>query len=121
MPFVINPIAFSIGPLQVHWYGIILAIAALVGLMIVTREGKRYGIDPDFFTGMLLVGLPSAIVGARAYYVIFKWEDYRNNLLEIFMIWNGGIAIYGALIGAIIAAFFYFRAKGYNFWRIADI
>jgi phosphatidylglycerol:prolipoprotein diacylglycerol transferase len=121
MNLVLNPIAFSLGPIDVHWYGIILGTAALVGLFLIIQEGKRYQIIPDFFMDLLLIGVPSAIVGARAYYVIFKWEDYRNNISEIFKIWHGGIAIYGALIGAIIGAYFYTRAKGYNFLRIADI
>lgn len=118
---LIDPIAFAIGPLKVHWYGLILGCAALVGLLLCIREGKRYGIPQDFFMDMLLLGVPSAIIGARIYYVAFKWEDYRDNLVDVFKIWNGGIAIYGALIGAIICGVIYFRYKGYNFWRIADI
>jgi phosphatidylglycerol:prolipoprotein diacylglycerol transferase len=121
MHFLLNPIAFSIGAIKVHWYGIILGTGALVGLLLAVREGKRFNIVPDFFMDLLLIGVPSAIIGARIYYVAFKWEDYRDNLSEIFMIWHGGIAIYGALIGAIIAAILYVRSKGYTFWRIADI
>jgi phosphatidylglycerol:prolipoprotein diacylglycerol transferase len=118
---MLNPIAFSLGPIQVHWYGIILGTAALFGLLLAIREGKRFGIAPDFFMDLLLIGVPSAIIGARIYYVAFKWEDYKNNLPEIFAIWHGGIAIYGALIGAIVGAIIYVRRKGYSFWRIADI
>jgi phosphatidylglycerol:prolipoprotein diacylglycerol transferase len=118
---MINPIAFTLGPIEVHWYGIILGTAALVGLLLAIQEGKRFRIIPDFFMDMLLIGVPSAIIGARIYYVAFQWEDYKNNLAEIFMIWHGGIAIYGALIGALIGGYFYFRAKGYPFWRIVDI
>lgn len=118
---MLNPIAFSLGPIPVHWYGIIIGVGALLGLMLVIREGKRFEISNDFFMDLLLIGLPSALVGARIYYVAFEWESYKTNLAEIFMIWHGGIAIYGALIGAIIAAVIYTRRKGYNFWRIADI
>jgi len=121
MNLLINPIAFNLGFTQVHWYGIILGTGALLGLLIVIREGKRYGIIPDFFMDMLMITLPSAIIGARIYFVAFKWADYRNNLGEIFAVWHGGIAIYGALIGAVISAYLYFRAKGYSFWRLADI
>lgn len=117
----LNPIALSLGGLEIHWYGIILACGALAGLLLAVREGKRFGITPDFFMDLLLIGVPSAIIGARLYYVVFKWEDYRNNFWEVFAIWHGGIAIYGALIGAVVGAFFYARAKGYNFLRIADI
>lgn len=121
MFLAIDPIAFGIGPLQVHWYGIILGTAALVGLLLAIQEGKRFGMNPDFFMDLVLIGVPSAIIGARIYYVAFKWEDYKDNLSEVFKVWHGGIAIYGALIGAIIAALIYVRKKGYSFWRIADI
>lgn len=118
---LLDPIAFSIGSLSVHWYGLILGSAAIVGLLLAIQEGKRFGIPSDFFMDLLLLGVPSAIIGARIYYVAFMWDDYKNNFWDVFKIWNGGIAIYGALIGAIICAFFYFRHKGYNFWRIVDI
>lgn len=118
---LLDPIAFSIGALNVHWYGLILGSAALVGLLLAIREGKRFGIPQEFFMDLLLLGVPSAIIGARIYFVAFMWEDYKNNLWDIFKIWNGGIAIYGALIGAIICAVIFFRRRGYSFWRIADI
>ncbi|WP_433922301.1 prolipoprotein diacylglyceryl transferase [Paenibacillus taichungensis] len=118
---LLNPIAFSIGALKVHWYGLILGTAALVGLLLVIREGKRYNIPQEVFMDMVLLGVPSAIIGARIYYVAFRWDDYKDNFWDVFKIWNGGIAIYGALIGAIICAVIFFRRKGYNFWRMADI
>ncbi|WP_114497358.1 prolipoprotein diacylglyceryl transferase [Fontibacillus phaseoli] len=118
---LLNPIAFSIGGLDVHWYGLILGAGALAGLLLAMREGKRFNIPQEFFMDLLLLGVPSAIVAARIYYVAFMWDDYKNNLIDIFKIWNGGIAIYGALIGAIICAVIFVRRRGYNFWRIADI
>lgn len=120
-PLALDPIFFSIGSLQVHWYGLILGFGALAGLFLAIREGKRFGIPQEFFMDMLLLGVPSAIIGARIYFVAFKWEDYKDNLIDVFKIWNGGIAIYGALIGAIICGIIYFRYKGYPFWRIVDI
>lgn len=118
---MLNPIAFSLGPIKVHWCGIIIGVGALLGLILAIREGKRFGISKDFFLDLVLIGLPSALIGARIYFVAFEWDRYKNNLVEIIKIWHGGIAIYGALIGAIIAAVIYTRRKGYNFWRIADI
>lgn len=118
---LVNPVAFYIGSLPVHWYGIILGTAALVGLYLAVREGKRFGITPDFFMDLLLLGVPSAIIGARIYYVAFKWDYYQDHLNEVYQIWEGGIAIYGALIGAIICGIIYFRYKGYPFWRMVDI
>ncbi|HEY0827748.1 MAG TPA: prolipoprotein diacylglyceryl transferase, partial [Bacilli bacterium] len=121
MPYLFDPIAFSVGPLTVHWYGIILAAAVLAGFYLAMQEGKRFNISQDFFMDLLLIGVPSAIIGARAYYVMFRWDDYRGNLWDVFKIWEGGIAIYGALIGALIFGIFYTRYKGYDFWRIVDI
>lgn len=118
---LLDPIAFSIGGLKVHWYGLILGSAALVGLLLAVWEGKRFRIPQEFFMDLLLLGVPSAIIAARIYYVAFMWDDYKDNFWDVFKIWNGGIAIYGALIGAIICAVIFVRRRGYNFWRIADI
>ncbi len=118
---LLNPIAFTLGPLTVHWYGITLGLAALAGLLIAVQEGKRFGLSPDFFLDLMLYGVPSSIIAARLYYVAFKWGYYKDHPGEIIQIWNGGIAIYGALIGALICGFFYIRAKGFDFWRIVDI
>jgi phosphatidylglycerol:prolipoprotein diacylglycerol transferase len=121
MLVLLDPVAIAIGGIKIHWYGIILGTAALAGLLFAIREGKRFLIPPDFFMDLLLIGVPSAIIGARIYYVAFQWEDYQNNLSEIYKIWHGGIAIHGALIGAVIGAIIYTRIKKVNFWRIADI
>jgi phosphatidylglycerol:prolipoprotein diacylglycerol transferase len=117
----LDPVAFAIGPIKVHWYGIILGFAAFVGLILAIREGKRFGIPSDFFMDLMFIGVPSAIIGARIYYVAFRWDDYRDHFVDVFKIWEGGIAIHGALIGSIIAGLVFVRWKGYNFWRIADI
>lgn len=121
LPLLLDPVAIAIGGIKIHWYGIILGTAALMGLLMCIREGKRFGISSDFFMDLVLIGVPAAIVGARIYYVAFQWEDYQNNLIEIIKIWHGGIAIHGALIGAVIGGLIYTRMKKVNFWRIADI
>lgn len=121
LTFTINPVIFEIGSLSIRWYGLILGMGALIGLLLAVQEGKRFGIKPDFFMDLLLLGAPSAIIAARIYYVAFMWEDYRDNPLNVFKIWEGGIAIYGAIIGAFICGIIYCRYKGYSFLRIADI
>jgi Prolipoprotein diacylglyceryltransferase len=102
---VIDPIAFSIGPFDVHWYGLILGTAVLVGLAVAVREGKRFGLDPDLFLDLLLYGVPLAILGARAYYVLFRWDYYSQHPGEIIAVWKGGLAIHGALIAAVLTAY----------------
>lgn len=117
----LNPVAFKLGPLSVHWYGIILGSATLIGLWVAIREGRRLGVHSDVFLDMLLWVLPAAIVGARLYFVAFQWEYYSQHPGEIIAIWNGGIAIYGALIGAVLAGYFYTRKIDMPFLKLADI
>ncbi len=100
---MVSPITFSLGALTVQWYGIIIGIGALLGLLIAIH---------DLFMELFLIGLHYALVGARIYFVVFQWYDYKNNPLEIIKIWHGGIAIYGVLIGALLACWFYSRHKG---------
>lgn len=121
LPLVIDPIALHLGPIKVTWYGLILGLGAVFGLFLAVREGKRFHLSPDFFMDLLLIGVPSAIIGARIYYVAFEWEQYKGDWYEIIAIWHGGIAIHGALIGAVLAGIIYTRVKRVNFWRIADI
>ncbi|MBO8173190.1 MAG: prolipoprotein diacylglyceryl transferase [Bacillaceae bacterium] len=118
---VIDPIAFQLGPLKVHWYGIILGTAALVGLWLAIREGKRVGIDPEIWMDLLLYAVPVAIIGARTYYVIFQWDYYAANPGDIIAIWKGGLAIHGALIGAILTTIIFARVKKISFWRLTDV
>lgn len=117
----LDPVAFKLGPLQVHWYGIILGSATLIGLWVAIREGRKHGLVSDVFLDMLVWVLPAAIVGARLYYVIFQWDYFSQHPAEIIAIWNGGIAIHGALIGSITAGYFYTRKKGIPFLQLLDI
>lgn len=117
----IDRVAFQLGPLPVHWYGIILGTAALVGLLLAIREGKRLGIDPDLFLDLMLWGVPVAILSARAYYVIFEWDYYRQHPEDIIAIWEGGLAIHGALTGAVLTAVIFSKIRKISFWGLADI
>jgi phosphatidylglycerol:prolipoprotein diacylglycerol transferase len=117
----IDPVLLRLGPINLTWYGTIIGFGALLGLVLAIREGRRFGITSDLFMDLMLLGTPCALIGARAYYVAFQWENYRDNPWEIFAIWHGGIAIYGALIGAVVSGGIYVVVKGYPFWRMADI
>ncbi|MBA4495305.1 prolipoprotein diacylglyceryl transferase [Paenactinomyces guangxiensis] len=118
---VIDPVAFSIGPLQVHWYGVIMGTAALLGLWLAVREGERRGINSEKLLDMMIWVIPSAIVGARLYYVLFKWEYYASHPADILAVWKGGLAIHGGLIGAFIAGYLFVRKHNLRFLAIADI
>lgn len=116
-----NPIAFQLGPIAVRWYGILIAAAFAIGLFLALREAKHQGLDPDHILDAVLVGGIVGIIGARVYYVLFNWPYYREYPGEILAIWHGGLAIHGGLIGAILVALFYSRAKKLSFWQLADI
>jgi phosphatidylglycerol---prolipoprotein diacylglyceryl transferase len=117
----LNPIAIDLGPIQVHWYGLIIGFGVLLGLIIALRESERRGLDKEIFTDMILFAVPIAIISARIYYVIFQWEYYSQNPGDIIKIWNGGIAIHGALIGSVLTAIVFAKVKKVSFWKLVDI
>lgn len=117
----LNPIAFNLGGIQVHWYGIIIASAVVLATILAVQEAKRRRIDPDSIYDLILWALPVAIVTARMYYVIFEWGYYQNHVDEIVRVWDGGIAIYGALIGAGIVVYLFCRANWIPVWLMLDI
>ncbi|MEW9669473.1 prolipoprotein diacylglyceryl transferase [Ammoniphilus sp. 3BR4] len=117
----IDPIAIQLGPIAVHWYGLILGTGAFVGLLLAMREGKRLGMNPELFLDLVMYGVPISILFARLYYVTFEWDYYRDHPGDILAVWKGGLAIHGALIGAILTGVVFARIKGVSFWRIADI
>lgn len=117
----LDPIAFSLGPIQVHWYGVIIGSGLALALYLAIREGNRRGLPKDTFADLMLWAIPIAIISARIYYVIFEWDYYKNHLSAIPAIWNGGIAIHGALIGSVITAYVFTKKRGISFWKLADI
>lgn len=117
----LNPIAFSLGPIQVHWYGIIIGSGLALALILAIREGNRRGLPKETFPDLMIWAIPIAIISARIYYVLFEWGFYKNHLSEIPKIWHGGIAIHGALIGSVITTLLFARARGISFWKITDI
>lgn len=118
----LNPVAISIGPLSIHWYGIIIGVGIVLGFIIATRESERLGISKDTFADLLLWAIPIAILSARAYYVIFEWENfYRHHPGEIIKIWSGGLAIHGGLIGAVVTGVVFAKVKKLSFWKLVDI
>jgi phosphatidylglycerol:prolipoprotein diacylglycerol transferase len=116
-----NPIAFSIGPLSIRWYGILMAVALLIGTKLALDEARRQGIDEDTFLNLILIGAPLGWLGARLYYVIFNWSYYSQHPIEIPMIWRGGLAIHGGLTAAILVGWWYAKRHNLDFWQIADI
>jgi phosphatidylglycerol---prolipoprotein diacylglyceryl transferase len=119
---VIDPVAFEIGPFQLHWYGIIIASAVLIAAMLGSRVAKWLGENPDDGWSMLLWVVVAAVIGARIYHVIHEWDStYSQDLALIPQVWRGGIGIPGAVVGGALAIWVWTRAKGANTARWLDI
>lgn len=120
----VDPIAFSLNifgmTLSVHWYGAIIALAILVALILALRQTKKFGIKEDDLIDMFLIALPVSIIFARLFFVAGKWELYRNDILGIFRIWEGGVTIYGAIAGAVLSVWIFSRIRKVNMWQMAD-
>lgn len=102
LEFPISPIAFSFGSFKIHWYGIIIACGLLLAMVYAYFSAERFNVDRNKLLDCVLVGIVTGVIGARAYYVLFKLDYYIANPGEIFMISNGGLAIYGGIIGAFL-------------------
>lgn len=96
--------AVTVGGFSIYWYGILIAIGFLLAFFYAMKSLKRYGIKPEPFFDCVLAGLICGIIGARLYYVVFKWDEYKDDISQIFNIHNGGLAIYGGIIGGLGAA-----------------
>ncbi|NVT16356.1 prolipoprotein diacylglyceryl transferase [Listeria monocytogenes] len=117
----LDPVAIQIGSISVKWYGVIIASAVVIALLLALSEANKRKMDKEIIVDLLIWAIPISIISARIYYVIFEWDFYKNNLGEIVKIWHGGIAIYGALIGAVLTAIIFSRIKKISFWQLADV
>lgn len=119
---MIDRVAFSIFGKDIYWYGIIMATALLCGVLLARKTAKRAGLDPDSIFDVALLAVPLAIIGARLYYVIFMWDYYAQQpFVEVFKMWNGGMAIYGGVIGGIIGVWIYSRWKKVKMLTLLDV
>ena len=116
-----DPIAFRIFGLEIGWYGIIIATGMLLGVIVATKRAKTAGLPEDIVIDLCLFAVPSAIVGARLYYVIFNWDYYGKNIGDIIKFRQGGLAIHGAIIVGVAVGYLFCRVKGLGFWKLADI
>ncbi len=112
---------FHVGWFRLKWYGLLIATAVLIGVNLSMRLGKSRKIDPESIADLAICLVLGAIPAARLYYVTFEWHNYSQHPENIVKIWEGGIAIHGALIGGSIAAIIFAKFKQISFWQLADI
>ena len=116
----LDRVFIQLGPFSIYWYGVIIALGLFLGLYLATREADRLGLKKDYFIDLVVIATPVAIIFARIYYVIFEWDLYRDGpLWKMIAVWEGGIAIHGALIGAVLTAILYARYKNISFFSIS--
>jgi len=120
LKFTIDPIAFSVFGLGIYWYGIIIATGFMLAFLFAIRDSRTFGINQNDIIDLLLVDTPLAIIGARLYYVAFEWSNYKNNLLEVFNIRHGGLAIYGGILTAVVVAYVFTKKRKISVWKFFD-
>jgi phosphatidylglycerol:prolipoprotein diacylglycerol transferase len=116
-----DPIAFSIFGLDIRWYGIFIATGMMVAILLASFTSKLKDVNYDELLNVTMIAFPMAIIGARLYYVIFEFGQYKDNLVDIFNIRQGGLAIHGGIIFGMAAALIYTRYKKENFLEFADV
>ena len=115
------PRVFSLGPLNIHLYGLAIGLGLILAVMYVCRRSREFGLkEDDILDGVLWI-TPFAIICARIYYVAFSWKDYADNPLSVFAIWEGGIAIYGSVIGAVIGVIVLCKVKKLKVATVLDV
>ena len=102
-----NPVIVTLGSFELRWYSVLILVGALLALFLIEKEAKRFGINKEFVFNMLFWGIIFGFIGARLYYVLFEWSYYSSHISEIFKIWEGGLAIHGGIIAALLTIIVY--------------
>lgn len=116
----LSNVAFNIFGINVYWYGVIIGSGIMLALLLAIYEAKRTNQKPDDYIDFTMIAIVVCVICARLYYVIFSWDYYSQHISEVFAIRNGGLAIYGGIIGGVITAFLFTKKKKLNFWLFAD-
>lgn len=116
----LSNVCIKIGSINIYWYGVIIGCAVILGFLLALYTAKKNGHNTDYYVDFTIIAVIVCIISARLYYVIFAWDEYKDNLLKIFAIREGGLAIYGGVIAAVIVGIVFTRKKKLNFWLFAD-
>lgn len=113
--------ALILGNFSLRYYGLLIALGVLLGVILAMKREKRLGLKQDTTIDLALVSVPSALIGARLYYVAFSWDLYRDNLWKVFSVREGGMAIYGGVLAGVFAGWVFSRVRKISFWSLADL
>ncbi|MBF0788236.1 MULTISPECIES: prolipoprotein diacylglyceryl transferase [unclassified Streptococcus] len=118
---MIDPVAVTLGPLEIRWYALCIITGLVLAVFLASKEAPRKKILAEDIFDFILLAFPLAILGARIYYVAFSWDLYKDNLLSVFAIWEGGIAIYGGLLMGFIVLVLFTRHRFIETWDFLDV
>ena len=117
----VSPTAFKIGSIEIKWYALCIMLGFVLAIVYALVQGKKQGFKSDTFVDLAIIAMVFGLIGARLYYVLFRLDQYIKDPISILYIWNGGLAIYGGVILAVLASFVYCRVKKQPFLKLADI
>lgn len=113
--------AWTIGPIPIRMYGLMIGIGFLLGIYLASRRAKKEGLNPDLILDMGVYLLLAAIIGSRVLYVLTTWHEFARNPLDMFAIWKGGLVFYGGVLGAVPVGIWYVKKHHLPVWQTADI
>ncbi len=116
-----RPILFQLGSFPLRSYGLLMALAFMVGIWIARRRAAKSGYDPDVIIDLSVIVILVSILGARLAYVFVRWEYYQHDILGVFRIWEGGLALYGGMVAGALVGLWFFRRRGIDMWAGADL
>lgn len=116
-----HPVAFQLGPITVHWYGVFVALGFLAGLWTAAWRARAIGVSTETIFDLGIWQILSGLLGARIFYVVGHWEEFAGNLIEIVRVDHGGLVFYGGFIGATLTTMWYAKRKKLSIWKLADV
>ncbi len=120
--FSINPpAAFQVGPLTIHWYGVIIATGFLLAVIYCARRSREFGMTPDNVYDVIILGVPLAVICARIYFCVFHWDLFQDDPVSVLYVWQGGIGMYGVIFGAVLATVIYCKRKKLSILAFLDM
>ena len=118
---LVHPTVVQLGPITVHWYGLLAAIGFLAGIWTASLRARAIAVRPEVIMDLGVWMIVAGVVGARLFYVVGHWEEFESTPVEIVRIDHGGLVFYGGFIAAVLTAIGFVKRKRLNFWKLADV